>query len=132
MRNAWRTAWARHLGRLPLEPLQAQMTEVIAVHPEYHAHLTDSPGLTSCIQKDGDSAGRVFLHLGLHLALREQLNTDRPQGIAQVYRRLSAAQRDRHEAEHRMIDVLERTLWEAQSTGRPPDQVQYLEALRRL
>ncbi len=132
MRNAWRTAWGRHLGRLPLAPLQAQMTEVIALHPEYHAQLTENPGLSPRVHEDTEIAGRVFLHLGLHLALREQLTTDRPKGIALVHRRLRAAHRESHEAEHRMIEVLERTLWEAQRAGRPPDEAQYLEALRRL
>ncbi|HEV7433042.1 MAG TPA: DUF1841 family protein [Steroidobacteraceae bacterium] len=132
MRNAWRTAWGRHLGRLPLAPLQAQMTEVIALHPEYHAQLIESPGPAPQVPEDAEIAGRAFLHLGLHLALREQLTTDRPKGIALVHRRLSAAHRESHEAEHRMMDVLERTLREAQSSGRPPDEAQYFEALRRL
>ena len=132
MRNGWRIAWERHLGRMPLEPLQVQMTEVIALHPEYHAQLIESPGLAPHVHEDAEAAGRVFLHLGLHLALREQLATDRPKGIAHVHRRLRAAHRESHAAEHRMMNVLERTLWESQSTGRPPDEAQYLEALRRL
>jgi hypothetical protein len=68
----------------------------------------------------------------LHLALREQLATDRPRGIAQVHRRLSAGYPGGHSAEHRMMEVLERTLWEAQRAARMPDEAQYLEALRRL
>ena len=81
MRNAWRTAWGRHLGRLPLAPLQAQMAEVIALHPEYHAQLVEGPGLAACVDDDTEAAGHAFLHLGLHLALREQLTTDRPKGL---------------------------------------------------
>jgi len=132
MRSAWRTAWGRHLGRLPLAPLQAQMNEVIALHPEYHAQLLETPALASDVHEDGEIVRRAFLHLGLHLALREQLSTDRPKGIALIHRRLSAIHRESHQAEHRMMDVLERTLWEAQSAGRPPDEAHYLEALRRL
>ncbi len=132
MRGAWRTAWARHLARLPLAPLQAQMTEVIALHPEYHAQLLEIDRLAPQAREDTEIAARAFLHLGLHLALREQLTTDRPKGIALIHRRLSAGTLDGHEAEHRMMDVLERTLWEAQRAGRPPDEAHYLEALRRL
>ena len=132
MRAAWRTAWARHLARLPLAPLQAQMTEVMALHPEYHAQLLETEALAPQLREDSESAGRAFLHLGLHLALREQLSTDRPKGIALVHQRLSTRGFEAHGAEHRMMDVLERTLWEAQRAGHPPDEALYLEALRRL
>jgi hypothetical protein len=132
MRDAWRTAWGRHLGRLPLAPLQAQMVEVIALHPEYHAQLTESPGRAARVPEDPEAAGHAFLHLGLHMALREQLTTDRPKGIALIHRRLSATHHAAHEAEHRMMAVLEQTLWEAQRAGRMPEEAQYLEALRRL
>ena len=128
MREAWRSAWRRHLERLPLAPLQAQMVAVVALHPEYQGALAES--------SDGsiseDAAGRAFLHLGLHLALREQLSTDRPRGIAQIRTRLAASCGDAHEAEHRMIGVLEQTLWEAQRSGRMPEEAQYFDALRRL
>jgi hypothetical protein len=132
LRAAWRTAWARHLARLPLAPLQAQMTEVIALHPEYHTQLVETGGLGPEGREDPEGAGRAFLHLGLHLALREQLSTDRPKGIALIHQRLSARAFEAHGAEHRMMDVLERTLWDAQRAGRPPDEALYLEALRRL
>ena len=132
LRNAWRTAWGRHLERLPLAPLQAQMAAVIALHPEYHAQLIDSPDFAAQVHEDPEIARHAFLHLGLHLALREQLTTDRPKGIAQIHRQLSASHRETHAAEHRMMSVLEQTLWEAQRAGRTPDEAHYLEALRRL
>jgi hypothetical protein len=131
MRDAWRTAWGRQLERLPLTPLQAQMTEVIALHPEYHAQLTGRSGLTPR-PENPEAATQAFLHLALHLALREQLSTNRPEGIAQIHRHLSAQYAENHQAEHRMMQVLEQTLWEAQRAGRPPDEAHYLEALRRL
>ena len=128
LRKAWRSAWGRHLERLPLAPLQAHMVDVMALHPEYHAQLVEATGPA----EDTDAAGRAFLHLGLHLALREQLSTDRPKGIAGIHRRLIGRDQDRHAVEHRMIDVLERTLWEAQRAGRPPDEAGYFAALERL
>ncbi|HEV7431811.1 MAG TPA: DUF1841 family protein [Steroidobacteraceae bacterium] len=132
MREAWRTAWARHLERLPLAPLQAQMTALVALHPEYHAQLGQGPAIEARDLEDSPAVGHAFLHLGLHLALREQLTTDRPSGIALIHKRLSARHQEGHVAEHRMMGVLEQTLWEAQRAGRMPDEVQYLETLRRL
>lgn len=128
LRAAWREAWQRSQQRLPLEPLQAQMADVIALHPEYHALLAEA-----ALEAEGTSAqGNPFLHLGLHLALREQLGTNRPAGIAALLQRLLQRGATPHEAEHRMIGVLSETLWEAQRSGRAPDERAYLEALQRL
>ena len=132
MRSAWRTAWQRHLQGLPLEPLQVQLADVIALHPEYHALLAESDAIAAEGTQANDPGADAYLHLSLHLALREQLATDRPRGIADVHRQLSASARDTHAAEHRMLEVLARTLWEAQRAARMPDEQQYLEALRRL
>jgi len=132
MRAAWRSAWQRYLERLPLAPLQAQMAEVVALHPEYHALLFGSPDPQGAAPDAAAALGQAFLHLSLHLALREQLSTDRPRGIVQLHRQLSASCREAHDAEHRMMRVLEQTLWEAQRAGRMPDESQYLEALHRL
>ena len=76
--------------------------------------------------------GNPFLHMGLHLALREQLGTNRPAGIALVHQRLMQRGVEAHAAEHRMMGVLGETLWQAQRAGRAPDERQYLEALQRL
>jgi hypothetical protein len=134
LRDAWRVAWQRHGERLPLEPLQAQMADLIGMHPEYHALLAERAAAPAPSDPATDSPdhANAFLHLGLHLALREQLATDRPRGIAAVHRRLRAAGGDGHEAEHRMIEVLAQILWEAQRARRMPDEQAYLEALRRL
>ena len=128
LRAAWREAWQRHEQRLPLEPVQVQMVDVIAAHPEYHAVLRDSER-----EHEGtDADANPFLHLGLHLALREQLGTNRPAGIAALLQRLVQRGASMHEAEHRMIAVLSEALWQAQRAGRAPDERQYLEALQRL
>ena len=132
MRGAWRAAWQRHLERMPLAPLQAQMVEVIALHPEYQAQLSGTLGSAARVNDDAHALAGSFLHLSLHLALREQLATDRPRGIAQIHRQLIAAQHNGHEAEHRMMEVLEQALWEAQRAGRMPDELLYLESLRRV
>lgn len=131
LRHRYVEAWRRRRGGLPLEPLDAQIADVIELHPEYHAFL-ESPAATS-----GEftvEQGRInpFLHMGLHLAVREQVGTRRPPGIEQVHGRLAAKLGGAHEAEHRMIEVLAETLWEAQRSGSAPDEAAYLEKLRRL
>ena len=131
LRRGYVEAWRRKLNGLPLTPLDAQIAAVVAMHPEYHALLesTDAEAADYSVE-----AGRInpFLHMGLHLAVREQVGTRRPAGIEVVHLRLSRKLGDVHQAEHRMIDVLAETLWEAQRAGRAPDEQRYLERLQGL
>lgn len=134
LRAAWREAWQRHEQRLPLEPLQAQLVDLLQAHPEYHGAL----GLKGAMlagghsESEGEATAGAFMHLSLHLALREQLGTNRPAGIRTEHERLARKRGEPHAAEHAMIEVLARTLWDAQRAGRAPDERDYLEALRRL
>ncbi len=41
LRAVWREAWRKHQARLPLEPLEAQLADLVGMHPEYHASLED-------------------------------------------------------------------------------------------
>ncbi len=131
LRQRYADSWRRRLENLPLEPLDAQIVDVIELHPEYHSMLQDEESLSRPFTVE---QGQInpFLHMGLHLALREQLGTDRPMGIQREYLRLGRTIDDPHEVEHRMIDVLAETLWDAQRAGRAPDEQVYLERLRRL
>jgi hypothetical protein len=131
LRRRYVEAWRRRRAGLPLEALDMAIADVIELHPEYHA-LLEAP---ATLQQDFTvEQGQVnpFLHLGLHLGLREQLATRRPAGIELVHARLARQLGSLHEAEHRMIEVLAETLWEAQRARRPPDENAYLERLRTL
>ena len=131
LRRRYIEAWRRRRGSLPLEPLDAQIADVIALHPEYHREL-ESPAAAAGEFSVEQGRTNPFLHMGLHLAIREQVGTRRPAGIEQVHRRLASVLGDVHEAEHRMIEVLAEALWEAQRAGGPPDEARYLERLQRL
>ena len=132
MRRRYLEAWRKFSARAVLEPLEAQIAAVIAEHPEYIGWLES--GDAALLAQFTPEGGREnpFLHMGLHLAIREQVATDRPPGIARVHRELASRSTDAHEAEHRMIEPLAETLWEAQRSGRPPDEAAYLDRLRRL
>lgn len=131
LRSAYREVWRKWHERLPLQPLEAQIADIIAAHPEYQQMLQDE---TSLRQEFGADGGREnpFLHMGLHLALREQIGTDRPAGIADIHRRLAALAGGAHAAEHRMIEVLASVLHEAQRLGQPTPDSAYLQRLRQL
>jgi hypothetical protein len=131
LRRQYVDAWRRQREGLPLMPLDAQIAAVVALHPEYHAVLESRDSSAGDYSVEGGQSN-PFLHMGLHLALREQLGTRRPAGIELVYQRLARRLGDVHEAEHRMIEVLAQALWEAQRAGRAPDEQRYLERLQGL
>jgi hypothetical protein len=122
-------AWTKRCGGEVLSPLETQIADVIADHPEYHAAVGGDLGRDFTVE-GGET--NPFLHMGLHLGIREQIATNRPAGIATVFDKLAAKSGDAHAAEHRMIDCLAETLWEAQSQNRPPDESLYLQRLRQL
>jgi hypothetical protein len=129
LRKMYADAWEKHQAQLPLSPLEAQIAAVISEHPEYHTTVSGD------LEKDFSVEGaktNPFLHMGLHLGIREQVATNRPTGIRVVFEQLAARLGDALAAEHRMIDCLAETLWEAQRDQRPPDELHYLESLRKL
>jgi hypothetical protein len=132
LRRFYVEAWRKYREALPLQPLEALICEVIALHPEYHAMLEDEEQAVS--QEFSPEAGQSnpFLHMGMHIGIREQLSTNRPTGIVAAYEALLKRLGDQHEAEHRMMECLGQAMWEAQRSGMPPDEGAYLECLRRL
>ena len=131
LRRMYVEAWRKRLEGRPLEPLEAQIADVIALHPEYHRLLADDATLArDWTPEHGES--NPFLHMGLHLAVREQVATDRPRGIAELHASLCRRLGDIHETEHRMSECLGAALWAAQRSGSVPDEAAYLDSLRRL
>jgi hypothetical protein len=48
-----------------------------------------------------------------------------------VHAHLRAASNDSHRADHLLMEALAETLWEAQTSGRPPDEARYLRLAGR-
>ena len=132
MRAFFVEAWRRRREDLPAEPLQILVADVIALHPEYHALFADPDAALDRDWTPEQGESNPFLHLGLHVAIREGAAADRPAGIRALRERLIAQAGDEHDAEHLMLECLAETLWEAQRASRPPDERAYLERVRQL
>jgi hypothetical protein len=131
LRRAYLDAWRKRREGRPLEPLEDQIATVIEQHPEY----LDALGDESSVDRDytpESGAPNPFLHMGLHLAIREQVATDRPPGIRAIHEALTRRLGAVHEAEHRMLERLGEALWLSQRSGLPPDEARYLESLESL
>jgi hypothetical protein len=131
LRLAYAQAWAKHLARSPLEPLEALIADVIEAHPEYQRLAADADTAVGFEPSSSQAEENPFLHMGLHLAVREQVSVDRPPGIRDLLRRLQAHYGDAHRAEHVLMEALGEELWTAQRDGRAPDERQYLDLARK-
>ena len=131
LRQSYLDAWRKHLAGSLLSPLEAMIADVIGAHPESQP-VVQNTGKALSIESDAAHAtGNPFLHMGLHMAVREQISIDRPPGVRELHGHLQARFAGSHDAEHILMEALAETLWEAQRAGREPDQQAYLELARR-
>jgi hypothetical protein len=126
-RQFFATAWYKHQQAQLLEPLETMVVEVILIHPEYHCYLTAPYLDQDFFPQSGQT--NPFLHLGLHLALREQLSINQPKGIRHLYQAAVLKGDNTHDLEHRMMDCLAEILWTSQRDGVLPDERVYLNCL---
>lgn len=122
--------WAKHQAQQPLDQFESQLLAVILQHPEYHATLTHQDEHYQYHAESGKS--NPFLHMGLHLALRDQIALDRPTGIKTVFQNLLQQYQDAHHVEHLCIEQLALSLWNAQRQQQIPDEQSYLAACQKL
>ncbi|CAC9567418.1 hypothetical protein [uncultured Gammaproteobacteria bacterium] len=118
-------AWQKFLDKKVLDPLETQLTQIIEMHPEYHPLINN-------IQLDYfPEQGKVnpFLHINLHLSLREQLSINQPTGIKNHYQKILNKVKDPHEAEHRMMDCIAEMVFSSQKNNTPMNHQAYIRCL---
>ena len=130
LRQMYFHAWRKFTTGATMSPLEVQIAKVIDDHPEYQDLMTGEVSEAAFTPDEGQT--NPFLHMGLHLAIREQVATDRPPGIAAIFNALLVRHGNAHSAEHAVSECLAESLWEAQRANAMPDEAAYLERLRRL
>ena len=130
IRQVYLAVWRKIQQQQLLEPMESLIAEVIELHPEYHALLDDPDAVADSEYQPEQGQTNPFLHMGMHIALREQAQSDRPPGVRPLYLKLT--RRDRHAGEHAMMECLGQVMWLAQRNASEPDQDAYLECLKKL
>ena len=131
-RDTFFNTWKKFKNNEPLEALEKIILEIIHNHPEYHAILENPDEYREEDFKPSQGRENPFLHMGLHMGLIEQLHTDRPQGILEVYKILGKKLDNPHLVEHKMIEVLAAYMWEVMRSNGDYDDAVYLERMKRL
>lgn len=121
-------SWHKYINSKTLEPLELQLAMIIQKHPEYHALINDinldyfpEQGVTN-----------PFLHINLHLALQDQLTLNQPNGIKDIYKKLTMRFNDAHVAEHMMMEYIAEMIFNSQKNNTSFDQDTYLANLKSL
>lgn len=131
-RRIFITAWEKARAGHPLEPVEAQIAEIMRQHPEYHAFIEDTERALGRDFPPEQGETNPFLHMGLHLGVLDQLSIDQPPGIRRAYRELLEVTGDPHEAEHRIMDCLAEAIWTSQRHGTLFDATAYLDCVERV
>ena len=119
--------WQKYTNKQLLEPLEKELVLIIKIHPEYHKNINNVD--SEYFPEQGEV--NPFLHINLHLALREQLSIEQPTGIREIYQKLLDMHKDPHEAEHLMMDCIAQMIFLSQKNNTPIDKVAYLDCLNK-
>ncbi|KTC80799.1 DUF1841 family protein [Legionella cherrii] len=131
-RQLFFSSWEKYQHKKLLSPLENEIVQVILAHPEYHKMLENQDKFQQHTYFPESGEPNPFLHMGLHLAIREQIATDRPSGIHLIYKNLVKKYNDSLVVEHLMMEQLAECLWLSQKNKLPPDETHYLQALADL
>ncbi len=132
LRGVYVEAWNLYRQGKSLNPLQTRIVAVIEQHPEYHSLLenTDQALGRDYLPELGET--NPFLHMGMHLAIQDQIATDRPAGIRKLYEQLLAKVTDDHELQHNLMECLAEIIWQAQRDGELPNEERYIACIKTL
>ena len=124
--------WQKMSEKRQLEPLETLVAQVIKEHAEYHAILSVPDQALDRDYTPEEGGTNPFLHMGLHVAVQEQLQSDRPLGIIELYHRLrSSLSDDVHRTEHMIMECLAEALWQAGRSAAVSNERDYLDCVRK-
>lgn len=131
MRKFYCDSWQKFISDQLLSALEQQVVSVVKLHPEYH-QILENPEVSLDADFSPDMGeSNPFLHMGMHLGLHEQISTNRPTGIQELYQQL-VIKHGEHDAEHKMMECLGEAIWTAQRNQTMPDEVAYFECLKAI
>ena len=131
LRQVYLSCWQLKKNNLPMDPMQEVVANIVELHPEYHQLLEDQESVDRDFSAEMGETN-PFLHMSMHIALHEQISTNRPEGINDCYQKLCLLHGGAHDAEHQMMECLGDALWNAQRNQTAPDETEYLDCLKKI
>jgi len=121
-------SWQKYTSNITLEPLEQQLVSIIEIHPEYHDLIDNIE--SEYFTEQGEV--NPFLHINLHLVLREQLSINQPKGIKEVHQKLIKQHKDPHAVEHLMMEYIAEMIYISQKNNTAMDLGNYLNSITSL
>ena len=123
--------WRKYRQREALSGIEVIALEVILLHPEYHEILNDPELYMDKDYPPEMGVTNPFLHMAMHVAIKEQLSINQPVDICERFDRLLQNTGDAHAATHQVMECLAEMIWQAQRNQSAPDASVYFECLDR-
>lgn len=123
--------WRKYREREILSGIETIALEVILMHPEYHGILADPDRYRDKDYSPEAGDTNPFLHMSMHIAIKEQLSIDQPIGICERFSRLRQKTESEHDAAHCIMECLAEMIWHAQRHQTAPDASIYFACLDR-
>ena len=129
LRQQYIEAWQKYHNKQLLSPLEPQIIQVLQDHPEYHDMVMQKQYWDHNFE-----VGEInpFLHMSMHLSVRDQIALDKPIGTRAIYERLLLKMGDPLLVEHEMMHVLTDYIWQMLKTHTVFNTTAYLERLQQL
>ena len=131
LRKVFFDSWKSRTSGKPMDAMQEIVANIVELHPEYHSLLENDDAIDKDYTPDHGETN-PFLHMSMHIALHEQISTNRPAGIQESYTKIIKKLGSEHEAEHAMMECLGESLWTAQRNNTMPDEAAYLLCIKLL
>jgi len=123
--------WAKYRRQEILMGIEQIVLEIILQHPEYHDMLGNPESFQDKDYPPEMGDTNPFLHMSMHVAIREQLSINQPFGICDRYSSLLRQTENEHETMHRIMECLAEMLWQSQRHQTTPDAAVYFDCLDR-
>jgi len=121
--------WFKYRRQEALTGIEQITLEVILLHPEYQKLLEDAESYRDkdYLPEMGDT--NPFLHMSMHVAIKEQFSINQPNGICDRFVQLQQQTESEHDAAHQVMECLAEMLWQAQRNQTAPDERVYFDCL---
>ncbi len=130
LRQTYFDVWQKTKNKLPLGPLEIIISDALLMHPEYHKLLDSKNAIKQDFMPE-QGQENPFLHMSMHVAIKEQVQAKRPVGIDALLNKSVKRTKDIHQSEHLIMDCLGESLWLAQRNNKMPDEVAYLDCIKK-
>jgi hypothetical protein len=119
----------KYMNNIPLSSLELIALEVIQQHKEYLPIIQQKEKYLNYQWLPESGMTNPFLHMSMHISIKEQLSINQPVGVVDYYNQLLNKYLDPMVVEHHIMDCLAEMIWYSQKNQVPFDVSIYFNCL---